>query len=423
MFRSSKMLSLRSRYFKADTNGSIPAMFALTTVVLFAFVGISITYSDAVEKRTAAAAALDSAVLAGAMLPSGATSSERIAAANTFFAGNIAKLSPLSVSPSFSVDKNTVSGYAEVVLPATLKGFLRVETVTIGVHAAATKNDLAPFCVLGLNSADSGSFDQNGNASFDATNCAAQFNSTDKTGMHQVGTPVAKARYFGVSGNAHGNSFTPPPEAGSAKINDPYANVPFPFIGTCINLGPVKQTTVTLNPGTYCGGIDVQSGGTVNLNPGIYVMKDGNLHIQSGGTVLGNEVMIAFTGVDHLWASTLSMLGGAVLKVTSPVTGTYANMQFYGNRDVGTKESWVSIGGSGGAASTLEYDGVMYFPTQNVWIFGGTNVIGKSPTWTIVAQKLWVQDHSIVTVTQVNTRNLTGIGAPAMAQTSARLVQ
>lgn len=94
------------------------------------------------------------------------------------------------------------------------------------------------------------------------------------------------------------------------------------------------------------------------------------------------------------------------MNVTSPVDGDYAGIQFFGARETYNKMGWPSIGGSGNAAANLTYDGVMYFPTQSVWIFGGSNVIAKSPTLVIVTEELWLDGNANLTVTQENSRNV-----------------
>ena len=144
----------------------------------------------------------------------------------------------------------------------------------------------------------------------------------------------------------------------------------------------------------------------MTLNPGVYIMKDGSFTVQSGSTVTGSEVMVAFIGESGNWPATLILLGGATMDVTSPVSGPYAGIQFFGARETYSKMGWPSIGGSGNAAANLTYDGVMYFPTQDVWIYGGSIVNAKSPTLAIVTEQLWIQGNASLTITKANTRNV-----------------
>jgi len=79
------------------------------------------------------------------------------------------------------------------------------------------------------------------------------------------------------------------------------------------------------------------------------------------------------------------------------------NMQFMQDRnDLNSRGLWDSIGGS----TTLKYDGVAYFPSQNFWAFGDTNITANSPSMAIVADKIWTQGSANVNITHNNPRNL-----------------
>ncbi len=54
----------------------------------------------------------------------------------------------------------------------------------------------------------------------------------------------------------------------------------------------------------------------------------------------------------------------------------------------------------------LTFDGVLYFPTQDVWIGGGSVINAKSPSYVFVAEKIWFQDNTVVEVWQENSRGL-----------------
>lgn len=189
------------------------------------------------------------------------------------------------------------------------------------------------------------------------------------------------------------------PKTGATALPDPYASLPFPAAGSCVALsgGSIKAST-TISPGTYCGGLNISSGAVVTMTPGIYIFTNGDFNVDGGAQVSGTEVMLAFDGKGaKFWLS-----GGAIMKVTSPKTGTYMNMQFMENPNNVAGNTWVSIGGN----SQLTYDGTMYFPLSNIWVFGGSVVKGNSPTVSMVGDKLWFQDNRTINLTQLNTRGL-----------------
>lgn len=421
--------------FVDDPSGAAAVVFGVAGVAAVMAVGAAFTYAQAIETRVRAQRSIDAAVLAGVLLPEGAKPQERVDAATRAYlsnlksgaqrswAGTAAKFDVATSTPKFTVSGTTVSGDAVVRLKNAFP-IVGGELIPVAVSAAARKRQSMPLCVLGLNTTAEGAFKQNGGSTFDATNCAAQFNTTSASGMTQQGHPTARAKAFGVSGQAQGAGFNPPPTTGTPPIADPFASLPFPPLGPCIDAASrFSKETVTLDPGTYCGGIDAKAGSRVTLNPGVYIVKDGNLTIQSGSTVRGSEVMIAFTGEAGNWPATLIMLGGSSMDVTSPVVGPYAGVQFFAAREKYSKMGWPAIGGSGGAAATLSYDGVMYFPTQDVWIYGGSVVRGKSPTVAIITEQLWVQDNASLTVTHENGRNVPVSAQSPSLQSGAVLVR
>ena len=141
-----------------------------------------------------------------------------------------------------------------------------------------------------------------------------------------------------------GRPYQPPPQVNSPAIPDPYASLPFPSYSACPknSKGLSIKDTETLSPGTYCGGIHMDSTAQVTLQPGIYVMVDGPFWADGSATVNGDQVMIAFTGK----GSTLDVWGNATMNVTSPASGTYMNMQFMqDSSSTDTHNLWVSIGG------------------------------------------------------------------------------
>ena len=193
--------------------------------------------------------------------------------------------------------------------------------------------------------------------------------------------------------------------ANSPAIADPYASLPFPTYTSCASnaKGSEINTDTTLSPGTYCGGIHIYATAHVTLQPGIYVMNGGPFWADGSAVVTGDQVMIAFTGK----GATLQIWGNSQVTVTSPISGTYMNMQFMqDNSSLDTHSLWVSIGGSDADGGKLSYDGVAYFPTETFWVRGNTTVNANSPTIAIVASEVWPQGKSTMNVTHNNTRNL-----------------
>jgi hypothetical protein len=308
-----------------------------------------------------------------------------------------------AVSATFSVqpvgqNMVKVTGSSNATVSNPFSPFVGGKTINVGTSAVAQSNVSSQTCVYALNNKANGAIDLNGNVSV-TTSCPVQANSASGSALRSVGGARMNTSSLGVTGNYKGSAFTPAPKTGATALPDPYASLPFPTAGACVALsGGSIKTSTTISPGTYCGGLNISSGAVVTMNPGIYIFTSGDFKVDGGAQVSGTEVMLAFDGKGaKFW-----LTGGAIMKVTSPKTGTYMNMQFLENPNNTAGNTWVSIGGN----SQLTYDGTMYFPLSNIWVFGGSTVNGNSPTVSMVGDKLWFQDNSTINLTQLNTRGL-----------------
>jgi len=415
-----RSLASQLRRWQRDESGNLVITAAILLPVVVGGVGAAITFSNSNAARTSLQSSLDSAVLSGAIALG--TGQDAVTAAQNMFNNNInshaTQTNTSQIAATFTVNGDVVSGQASGSAANPFAGLIGSQTIALNVSAAA-KQAAAPVCVLALDSLDKGSFDINGQPTFNAPDCAVQANSTDSKGMTQEGGAKVIAKKFGVSGGANVNNYSPPPVTNAPAIADPYASLPFPPYDSCSgkgngNSGTDIKTDTTLSPGTYCGGLHIYATAHVTLQPGIYVMNGGPFLTDGSAVVTGDQVMIAFTGK----GSTLQVWGNSQVSVTSPISGTYMNMQFMQDpNSADTHGLWVSIGGSDGDTGKLSYDGVAYFPTQNFWIRGSSTVNANSPSIAIVAAEVWPQGKATVNVTHNNTRNLkvsspsTGFGA------------
>jgi hypothetical protein len=411
--------------FLKDRVGAAAIVFAIVLFAVAAATAIALTTGEAYSVRNRAQDALDAAVLAGAAAPNGTSDDERIAIAQGVYASNRSKKNAASADdtsspahPIFTVVDATVYGDLVFQMTSPLLGVFGEKSLTIRVSSAAKKHVGAPVCLLGLDPIEAATLDFNGHASVELDDCAAQANSANGAGIRQVGQPTLTAKEIGVTGGYTGHNYSPEPTTGTSPIPDPFAALPEPEPAACdpMSGASLQQKTITLTPGTYCGGLSIKAQSVVTLLPGIYIMRDGPLTIDSKAVVTGQEVMIAFLGE----GATLYMLGGASLSVTSPTSGIYANIQFFGDRNVyGKKQEslwWTVIGDS-----RLTYDGALYLPSFHVWWAGGSMIEANSPNYAAVAKKLWFQDHTQVHISQRNTRALS-VDAAANLEHGATLI-
>jgi Putative Flp pilus-assembly TadE/G-like len=390
-------------------SGGFAVWGALLAVPLLGAVGLGINISQQQLLKTELQSELDAAVLAGTA-PGQSTSEELRLETSYKFVGyqpssfQVAQETQVEIDTvkEFSVDGTSVSGRTVANLPNLFAGLLGSEFMQVDVQSKAVKRKSKPVCILALNPAEQRSIEVYGNAKVSAPECAIMANSESGEGLKQYGKDSSvHAAQIGVTGSYDGENFTPLPQSDVAPYVDPLASLPIPDTGTCIDTGSkLSSVEITLDPGTYCGGLNISPQSRITLSPGIYIMKDGPLRIGAGSSVEGVEVMIALVGENSI----LDISANSQISLTSPKLGTYANIQIMSDRVADGKfkgEEWSTI-----SSSTVELDGVVYLPEQDIWFKGGSQIKANSPTQAFIADQLWVQDTSDIWVTSLNSRNL-----------------
>ena len=394
-----------------DTSGSTAMIFAISVPVLVAVAGAATMFSYETATKARLQAALDAGALAGTALDVNTPDSQRIKAAIQSFARNFAGDGHIASAgsdywvaagvekPVFAVKNWEVSGEATASITNPFSFIVGTKKLSIKARATGAKMLSDPICILGLNPVHKETIDMTGQPVITANGCSVQANSSNGTGMNQKGKPELSAKMIGTSGGYSGSGYSPPPITGTVPVADPYKDIPFPDSSPCDYTDEnYSGTTVTLNPGVYCGGLRIKAGSDVTFNPGIYVMKDGALWMNGNSSLHGEEVMIGFTGPD----ATLYMEGNSALDLTSPISGPYMNMQFMQEPGTGGDNLYFSVIGN----NTFKFEGALYAPTFDVWFGGGTLVDISSPAYALVADKIWIQDQTQITVTFENKRDL-----------------
>src|ERR1051326_6872577 len=78
----------------------------------------------------------------------------------------------------------------------------------------------------------------------------------------------------------------------AASPSDPYASATFPSFSGCDENNLTIKTATTKSQGVYCGGISINAGATLTLNPGIYYLDQGSLSMAGNATLTGTGVTL-----------------------------------------------------------------------------------------------------------------------------------
>jgi Flp pilus assembly protein TadG len=178
----------------------------------------------------------------------------------------------------------------------------------------------------------------------------------------------------------------------TAMISDPYAGLgtPTPPAGCDhTNFTAGKGSSVTLTPGTYCGGVSIDiKPNNVDLSPGTYYIIDGDFYIASVNNVSCTNCVDGTSGVTIVLTTSgtnYSNIGGFfinsdnVVTLSAPPTGTYKGILAYQDPrvSVGTMTSTSKIF-SVISLNNAKLSGAIYFPNNRIDISDINNFGGNS---------------------------------------------
>jgi hypothetical protein len=283
------------------------------------------------------------------------------------------------------------------------------------VRARAIGGIIPPsgFCLVALETSANTGLKVDGGADLTATNCNVGVRATANDGLclkDNGSTFNVTGGTISVAGTYTGCALTPTPipQTGVTSIQDPLSYLTMPaYSPTCLWTNKsISSGTVTLNPGTYCGGLTISGGATVYLNPGVYTLLGGGLTIRNNGTYVeslaGGVTFINTFNTSLGYAYKPITIQDATSTVvltanTTAVGNTMPGILFYGDQNyVSALNAWNSTTNDfqSGAASTL--NGAFYFPTQNVEFHSGSTT---SITGAVVAKQIWIHNNTNFSLT------------------------
>jgi Putative Flp pilus-assembly TadE/G-like len=275
-------------------------------------------------------------------------------------------------------------------------------TVPVRTRAVAHLSS-APACIYALDPSASGALTVAG-TSIVSSNCGVVDDSNSNSALQVNGTTsTLTATTVSVTGGESGTgiinctSGSPCPATSQPPAPDPLAYLTPPTYNTCNYTNTVITTTGTVNlsPGTYCGGIIIQSQATVNFTPGgTYVLAGGQSASNSacpppqtsctvglsvtGGATLDGTSGVTFYNTGPTGSPSdcgeIYIAGNTNVNLTAPTSGNLEGILFFQNRSCNAQAT-VS-----GTSSSTGYSGALYFSDANLTFAGTSN----SSEYTIV---------------------------------------
>jgi len=358
--------------FARDQSGSYVIVVALMMPVLVGTAGLGTEAVWWLYKHKNMQSAADSGAVSAATAGSNLFAQANSVTASYGYANGINSATVTVNQPPSSGNYTATPQAVEVIVsqsqPRLLSSLFGNGPVVITARAVAVPNS-GTGCVLGLDPTASSTVAVSGSNNLNLINCNLYSDSSAAPSLNVSGAASVSANQVGAVGSVSGASnitATNGIKTGIRPVSDPYANVSpiMPSYCDYNNKMQVKGTT-SLNPGVYCGDINVNAGATLTLNPGIYYFNGANLSVAGNATVTGSGVTLIFTGSGSNWG-TVTIGSNANVTLTAPTSGVTQGIVMYGDRrmPVGTA---FSLEGGG----TQNFGGAIDLPKAALKFSGG----------------------------------------------------
>jgi Putative Flp pilus-assembly TadE/G-like len=404
-----KPLGQRVARLARDRAGSISVMAALSLTALIGFAGLgteaSFWYVKKQQMQGAADAASYSAaaaIAAGETVASGtpAAAAKAIAAQYGYVDGSNGVTVTVNSPPLAGPNAGNTSAVEVLVDQQQSRLFSALfmsadPTIAGRAVSLLTSGGTAP-CVIALNTGNVNDLTVNGTPTLNIPNCDLWVNSNKSNGSLTLsGTAQINANSthvvggITVSGGAQLNDSNGTYANTGSPRADPFAGDSFSMPAGCdaTNYSPPGNTTTTINPGVYCGGISVNAGATLHLNPGVYYMNGGTgsnnsgFTVNGGGTVTGDGVTIVLTGSGSNYA-TVQINGNSTVTLNETANGPIGGLAFFQDRNAPVTPALPTptTQNTFNGGTTMNINGGIYFPNQLVTYTGGATSGGAECT-------------------------------------------
>lgn len=382
--------------FLGSEDGSYSILFAVASLPLLAAVGTAIDFVSFRNDLDTLQNALDTAALAIATrYVDGMPQEELERAGIDFFTANSLGLG--SSQDQFEYRPGLFDTFGASVATESSDFYVTVSSgiahqgLVAGLNWQATKQSVArvrpgpPACVLALNPHAASSVLVQGSADIALEGCVIASNSDSSTAVARGGSAKISADCVstvggtsGLSGSSNADLECPTPLERQYASFDPLASVAPPSYGGCTGMPGGK--TKTLSPGTYC---DKTFSGEITLEPGIYILRGGEIRLGGNGSLIGKGVTI-FLMED----AQMSIEANQMVQLSPPATGPYAGITLF---QPAVNKSALTVNGTSGSYIS----GYIYAPGAEVF-YAGNSIAGDGGCLRIVADTVELIGNSAI---------------------------
>jgi Flp pilus assembly protein TadG len=373
--------------FARNKKGNMALMFALVSPVLMASVGVAVDFAFYSMKLSRLQGAADRAAIAAVseLAVVNADSKSVTQVAENFARTGLSNAS-LAVGVKVGEKRDQVTVKLTEEWTPFFANFLGAKVTPVVVDATAKLAGSTNICVLALNPSGAKAIHMDKRAKLNANGCAVYSNSSHNQSIRLDQVSEMKAALICAVGGvqAKTNAISPAATTDCTVLPDPLASRNAPVIGACKSVNfKVSTGSHVLDPGTYCGGIDISGTANVAFTPGNYVIKDGPFKISNKSTVKSENAAFYLTGA----ASTIQFTGTTTIDMTGATTGEMAGLLFFEERSAVLGRTHRI-----NSSNARNLTGTIYISRGRLRIDPNSMVAGNSAYTAIIANELEVDE-------------------------------
>lgn len=385
----------RASGFSANQSGAIVISFALLLPVLLFAVGLAVDATAISTQKSDLQEIADIGALAGAKELSFSNAKEENVAAvvRAKVEQFVQAQKPTFARKTLDIETKITNDPLQVTVSLSTKPtrfFENVFSANLNLIATRSKAEIVGrpnICVLALaHYGLGGAVWLTKRARLTGVDCSVFSNSTLPGGIVVRDRAILKASVICSAGGFEGGQghYEPAPYADCPRFDDPLADRVEPVSAGCtFSDTRIFDQTVSLVPGTYCGGLEVSGSSRVRLEPGTYIIKDGPLVVTDTAELTGHGVGFFMTGAK----SGVDFDVDTTISLTAAEKGTMAGMLFFGSRSQS-----VLILNRIRSNNARQLLGTIYFPKSNLQV-DADQPVGDQSAWTaIVVNRLLLME-------------------------------
>lgn len=398
--------------------GSVTVLVAAMSLLLVAFVGLSVDGGEIQTQQRESQNAADGAALAAATAiinadNYGYTESDAATIAKTVagYAGIPTGDVTMTFQDSSGADPNdptkvvTVKADVTHTFPTLFLPVMDINSASVSAHAvvSVTQNTTANCGLCSLSSSASPAVIAQNGGQIKVNGGSLKVDSSASGALTVQGGGSVTATSVTSYGTAIGITNPTAVTGAAQQYTDPLASVPPPTLGSAATNVTYSSNT-TISPGTY-GSITVNSGVTLTMRPGVYVIAGG---LTVNGTLDGSNAFFYFTcsssGGSPVSQACASGQGNAItingsMTVSAPAAGSdYTGLVMFADRnDNGT----ITVNG------TITPTGTIYAESMQLYIPHGSH---QSLTSRVVVGTVNVDNGGQLTINYTSSGNYVAPG-------------